>query len=150
MLAKIDGDLRVKASFITTGISQHYDAIRLQIINRMEGEVDAQNFLFRDIFSNTPMAKSAYIWDDYGTVEWYGGAPGSYDLGHLTAQIGKILVRKIHLYPLLTSRWNLNLPPPARAEGKRKAGGPTHTRRPGSISTGQTIRPAIWKKPLPS
>ncbi len=84
MLAKIDEDLRVKASFITTGIYNQYDAILLKIINRTEGEVDAQTFWFRDIFNNTPAAKTAYIWDDYGKVGWYNYRPGTADYNRLT------------------------------------------------------------------
>ena len=87
MLAKIDQDLRVKASFITTGIASHYDAIRLRIINRTEGEVDAQTFFFRDIFNNTPTAKTAHIWDDHGSPKWYNYRPGPRNYQQLTERL---------------------------------------------------------------
>ena len=88
MLAKIDEDLRVKASFVTTGVSGNYNAIRLRIINRTEGEVDAQTFLLRDIFNNTPAAKTAYIWDDYGNAQWCNYRPGPYEYDQLTETLG--------------------------------------------------------------
>lgn len=87
MLAKIDEDLRVKASFVTTGISGNYNAIRLRIINRTEGEVDVQTFHFRDIFNNTPTARTAYICDDCGETRWYNYAPGASDITRLTNQL---------------------------------------------------------------
>ena len=88
MLAKIDEDLRVKASFVTTGVSGNYNAIRLRIINRTEGEVDAQTFLLRDIFNNTPDEKTAYIWDDYGNAQWCNYRPGPYEYDQLTETLG--------------------------------------------------------------
>jgi len=91
MLAKIDADLRVKASFITTGIHNQYDAILLRIINRTEGEVDAQTFRFQDIFNSTPAAKKAHIWDDYGKASWYSYRPGAADYNQLTEVLGSYI-----------------------------------------------------------
>lgn len=88
MLARIDQDLRVKASFVTTGFAGKYDGIRMRIINRTEGEVDAQLFYFRDIFNNTPAAKTAYICDDYGSAKWYNYQPGPGDYARITEKLG--------------------------------------------------------------
>ncbi|WP_304431786.1 hypothetical protein [Acutalibacter muris] len=52
ILGKLDRDLRVKISFVTTGIAEHYDALKIHIINRTEGEVDTQLVKFRDILSH--------------------------------------------------------------------------------------------------
>lgn len=52
ILGKLDRDLRVKISLVTTGIAEHYDALKVHIINRTEGEVDIQLVKFRDILSN--------------------------------------------------------------------------------------------------
>ena len=41
LLGKVDDELRVKLQFITTGIADNYDSIRMKIINRTEGEVVA-------------------------------------------------------------------------------------------------------------
>ena len=48
-LAKLDADLRVKLQFTTTGYADHYDAIKLAVINRTDGVVDQQLFRFSDI-----------------------------------------------------------------------------------------------------
>ena len=41
-LAKLDEELRVKLQFTTTGYADHYDAIKLAVINRTDGVVDQQ------------------------------------------------------------------------------------------------------------
>ncbi len=67
MLADIGGDLRAKVKFIDNSISNQYDGLRLSIINRGEGEIDREVFLFRDILG----MKSGYgphIWDDKDKV----------------------------------------------------------------------------------
>ncbi|NBI18702.1 hypothetical protein D1841_14175 [Neglecta sp. X4] len=88
MLAKIDQNLRVKASFVTTGVSGNYDAVRLRIINHTEGEVDVQTFRFREIFNNAPSAVTAYIRDDYGPPRWYNYSPGPYEYKQLAEALG--------------------------------------------------------------
>ena len=46
-LAKLDEELRVKLQFTTTGYADHYDAIKLAVINRTDGVVD-QLFRFSE------------------------------------------------------------------------------------------------------
>ena len=46
MIGKIDKDIRVKFEFVSTNISKHYDAMRATVINRTEGEIDTNLFLF--------------------------------------------------------------------------------------------------------
>ena len=45
MLSRLDDNLLVKVSFIHTKIAQHYDALRVKIMNRTEGEIDSQVYL---------------------------------------------------------------------------------------------------------
>ena len=74
-LAKLDEDLRVKLQFTTTGYADHYDAIKLAVINRTDGVVDQQLFRFSDIIGHQhrPGMTSVIpqIWDDNGKPEWY-------------------------------------------------------------------------------
>lgn len=74
-LAKLDEDLRVKLQFTTTGYADHYDAIKLAVINRTDGVVDQQLFRFSDIIDqqHSPgmMSVTPQIWDDNGKSEWY-------------------------------------------------------------------------------
>lgn len=74
-LAKLDEDLRVKLQFTTTGYADHYDAIKLAVINRTDGVVDQQLFRFSDIIDqqHSPgmMSVTPQIWGDNGKPEWY-------------------------------------------------------------------------------
>lgn len=76
MIAKIDDDLRVKTQFVSTHIAKHYDAIRVRIINRTEGEVDTETILFGDIIGQKDMSIAGkvnpYMWEEsIGKAYWY-------------------------------------------------------------------------------
>ena len=62
---------RVKIRFISTEISNHYNALRLTILNRQEGEVDNLLLRFSDLLGkkmtsnpNFPSGITPHIWDD--------------------------------------------------------------------------------------
>ena len=75
MIGRLDDDLRVKASFVTTGVADVYSALRVKIINRTEGEVDSQIFKFSDIIGTQRTAYNnkidPHIWHIDGKDEWY-------------------------------------------------------------------------------
>ena len=74
MVTEIGSDLRAKVKFISTGISSQYNGFRLSIINRQQGEIDGETFLFRDIIG----VKNGYdphIWENDGEANWYGFRP---------------------------------------------------------------------------
>ena len=76
-------DLRVRAQFITTRVSDEYDALKLTVLNRTEGQVDAMVLRLKDLLGkkpvpgnpNFPNGVSPYIWNDYGKLEWYAFRP---------------------------------------------------------------------------
>ncbi len=78
MITPISENLRAKVEFITTGVADHYDSLKLSIINKTEGAVDIQLFKFVDIIGE----KSGYaphIWNCRGDVDWYIGRPNAKD-----------------------------------------------------------------------
>ncbi len=62
MLTPIGENLRAKVEFITTGIADHYDSLKLSIINKTEGAVDIQLFKFVDIIGKKS-GYAPYIWN---------------------------------------------------------------------------------------
>ena len=74
-LAKLDEELRVKLQITTTGYADHYDAIKLAVINRTDGVVDQQLFRFSDIIGQQAVKGmdpiNPHIWDYNGRLEWY-------------------------------------------------------------------------------
>jgi hypothetical protein len=75
MIARLDEDLRVKISFVTTGVADVYSALRVKIINRTEGDVDSELFKFADIIGTQRTAYNnkvdPHIWHIDGKDEWY-------------------------------------------------------------------------------
>ena len=75
MIGRLDEDLRVKMSFVTTGVADVYSALRVKIINRTEGEVDSELFKFVDIIGTQRTAYNnkvdPHIWHVDGKDEWY-------------------------------------------------------------------------------
>lgn len=75
LIGRIDTDLIVKLQFITTEVSNNYDAINVKIINRTTGPVDEQRFMFSDIIG-TQQTKSGnvvnpHIWKTVNNTDWY-------------------------------------------------------------------------------
>ena len=49
MLSIISDDLREKVEFITTRVAGQYEGLRLSIINKHDGVIDSQAFMFHEI-----------------------------------------------------------------------------------------------------
>ena len=76
MLSPIGENLRAKVEFVSMNEADHYNTLRLSIINRTEGVVDTQAFKFKDIIG----IKNGYephLWDDCGNVG-YAYTPSPY------------------------------------------------------------------------
>ncbi len=65
ILGRLDEDLRVKISLVTTGIADHYNALQIHIINRTGGNVDTQIVKFREL-----LGKGFAIDDDSDGPGW--------------------------------------------------------------------------------
>lgn len=76
MLGKLGDDLLVKAQFISTHISKHYDALQVSILNRTDGVVDKETMVFGDIIGPKMTRCSdkvnPYMWEEnVGKAFWY-------------------------------------------------------------------------------
>lgn len=86
---RLDEMNRAKIQFITTGISKHYDALRMTILNRQEGEVDNLALRFSDLLGKKDVMP--HIWDDAGDVDWYIYHPSRQDYEVLTDAVSDYL-----------------------------------------------------------
>lgn len=75
---RLNEDVRIKARFVTCGYADHYEALKVTLINRREGEIDSSLLRFRDLWgmkqtcnSNFGEGVSPHIWSDHGKVGWY-------------------------------------------------------------------------------
>ena len=80
-------DLRVRAQFITTGYADHYDSLKITVLNRTDGPVDTLVLKLKDLLGkksvpgnpNFREGVSPHIWDNYGKQEWYAYHPTAAD-----------------------------------------------------------------------
>ena len=92
-------DLLVREQFITTRVSDEYDALKLAVLNRTEGQVDAMILRLKDLLGkkpvpgnpNFPNGVSPYIWNDYGKLEWYAFTPTAADYETIRQAAGQYL-----------------------------------------------------------
>lgn len=89
---------RAKIWFTTCGISSHYEALQMAILNRCDGQVDSLRLRFADILGvkqvtnpNFREGISPHIWDDHGKPHWYVYHPSSRDYHQLSDAVGEYL-----------------------------------------------------------
>ena len=86
-LGTLGRDLRVRAQFVTTGVADQYDALKLTVLNRTDGPVDALVLKLKDLLGKKPVpgnpnfrgGVAPHIWNDYGKFEWYAYRPTEVD-----------------------------------------------------------------------
>lgn len=92
-------DLRVKAQFVTTGVADHYDALKLSILNRSDGLIDTLTLKLRDVWGKKPVPQNPnfrdgivpHIWVDGGKPEWYAYQPTPADMERLCQAVEQYL-----------------------------------------------------------
>ena len=86
-LGTLGKDLRVRAQFITTGYADHYDSLKITVLNRTDGPVDTLVLKLKDLLGKKPVpgnpnfrsGVTPHIWEDYGKFEWYAYRPTEAD-----------------------------------------------------------------------
>ena len=86
-LGTLGKDLRVRAQFITSGYADHYDALKITVLNRTDGPVDTLVLKLKDLLGMKPVPGNPYfpngvaphIWLDQGKPEWYAFQPTAAD-----------------------------------------------------------------------
>ena len=94
----LGGDNRAKLLFTTLGHADHYEALKVTVLNRMDGEVDALVFRFGDIWGSKPVANpnfpsgvKPHIWSDRGNHDWYVYRPADADFRQLAVAVSDYL-----------------------------------------------------------
>lgn len=89
---------RAKIQFTVCGTADHYDALKVTILNRREGEVDTLCLRFQDVLGtkrvcnpNFPNGISPHAWTYNGKTEWYAYHPNSRDYQLLTDALSDYL-----------------------------------------------------------
>lgn len=95
---RLDPDLRAKLTFITMGLASHYEALKMTVLNRKEGEVDNAILRFSDLLGKKQTANPNFqngilphIWDDHGKPMWYVYQPQQKDYQLLAESVDEYL-----------------------------------------------------------
>ena len=77
LIVKLDEDRRVEIRFCTTGIVDHYDAIKFQLTSKTHGVINTHIVNFKTIFTsmidfNHINRLNKHIWVCNGKADWYG------------------------------------------------------------------------------
>ena len=89
-------DLRVRIQFISTDIACKYDALKVIVLNRVDGPVDTLVLRLKDLLGRQRLhgnrdGLTPHIWDDHGKAEWYLYYPTVADYGTIQQAVAKYL-----------------------------------------------------------
>ena len=87
-LGTLDGDLRVRAQFVTGIAANQYNALKIVVLNRTDGPVDTMVLKLKDLLGTKA---APYIWDDCGSAQWYGYRPTTVDYETIRQAAGDYL-----------------------------------------------------------
>ena len=89
MLAKISDNLRAKVEFVTARVSGQYEGLKLSIINKNEGLIDSQTFMFHEIIGlkGASRDRKPHVWDDNGKPSWFGYEPTYTDFENIASKV---------------------------------------------------------------
>ena len=98
-VGELGKDLRVRAEFFSAHVADHYDAIRLTVLNRKEGVVDRTLLHFKDVWGGKPVPSDPnsrngvmpHLWVAHENVDWYIYHPSAADYDLLRQAIGQYL-----------------------------------------------------------
>lgn len=90
---ELTGGRRAKIAFTTTGVSDHYDALDMAVVNTAEGKIDSLRLRFMDYCAKRPRncagAYVPHIWVYGEDTKWYGEGPSEKELKEIAAAIAE-------------------------------------------------------------
>lgn len=92
-------DLRVRAEFIAPRTVDHYDTLKVSILNRTNGVVDTASLRLQDVWGtkpvpdnpNFPNGVNPYIWVYREKADWYAYYPTGADYETIRKAVGNYL-----------------------------------------------------------
>ena len=91
-------ELRAKLVFVSLNIANQYNALKLTVLNRIDGVVDTNILRFGDLLGKKMVSNPNFsdgvvphLWDDYGKVGWYVYQPEQADYKLLADVVDKYL-----------------------------------------------------------
>lgn len=95
---KLTDSLRVRVDFVTMGTADHYEALKVTIINRNDGPVDSVTLRFSDLTGKKTVGNPSftngvtpYIWKYGEEIDWYAYKPNKADYNQISKAINNYL-----------------------------------------------------------
>lgn len=91
--------LRVRVQFATSSLSNHYDALKVTVLNRTDGPVDTLTFNLKELLGkkivpgnqNFRNGVEPHIWESSEKTEWYAYYPTAADYQTMRQAVGDYL-----------------------------------------------------------
>ena len=98
-LGTLGKDLRVRVQFVTSGYADHYDTLRVSVLNRRSGPVDTLSLDLKELLGkkavpNNPNFRDGvnpHLWINNGKTEWYAYLPSTEDYQIMRQAVGDYL-----------------------------------------------------------
>lgn len=95
---KIGGDIRVRAELTILGYADHYEALKITMLNRTEGAIDTVAIRFSDLLGTKQVSNpnfregvNPHLWYNNGKLEWYVYQPTPADFEQLSEAVDSYL-----------------------------------------------------------
>ena len=107
---RLDGELRVRAEFISTFIANQYDALKITLVNRTEGVVDSALLRLDEVWGikkvNNPTFREGinpHLWQNRNELAWYAYQPTPADFEKLSNRVDDYL--EVFREPVQSQGW---------------------------------------------
>ena len=95
----LDGDRQVRAEFVTIGHADHYEALRLTLLDSSQGVIDKLTLRFKELWGKKGIPDNPYlrngvnphIWVNGEQTDWYAYHPTRSDYQKLRQAAGRYL-----------------------------------------------------------
>lgn len=91
----INSYIRLKAEFVTQGVSDQFEVLKVMLINKADGEIDHVKLKLADVIGLKEINTSGigrtppYIWIYQGKAQWYPCRPNTNDYVKLAETINE-------------------------------------------------------------
>lgn len=91
---RLSDDVTGKLEFVTQGVADNYNALKLTLLNKREGPIDVQVMNIADVIGLKKMlgeARSPYIWKYGNDIDWYSYHPNDNDYSVMSETVDEYL-----------------------------------------------------------
>lgn len=95
---RLTDNIRVKVNFQTGGIADHYDRLKVTLLNRNEGIIDSMVLTFQDVLGIKKISNpnfldgvKPHIWSYGRETKWYVYQPGEADYKKMSEEVNTYL-----------------------------------------------------------